>query len=444
MKAPHIIPSVAWALLVLPVLASAQSAPTSSEAVGGTPSISGALATAGQLTYSLSVSGSAITGYNGVNGVSDSINVAGNAAYVSASERHPTSFIYSGGYLFGTNGQPSTAFQNFGVSQVLSTRKWTFVASDIISFLPSTPAYGLAGVPGVGDYGSTPVAITQQATGAALTNYGQRINNLTSGSASYRLDQRNDIDLSGSYNFQHYLDGNGGFTGTNGNLLTNNGGINNNVLTAGAQFNHHLTAATTVGAIYSYSHSTYPSPYQLSFSSNAVLASVQHIFSPRLSFNASAGPQWTTGSNALLFPSRVSVTAQVSLLYTAGRNNYTLGYNRSTSTGSGVVLGAEVGTLNLSGQRRFSPTWNGGVSAGYTRVNSLATVPSLATSIDSFTAGLQANHQIGEHFSAFGSYALQYQSVGQLAATDNAFNGVAHVISVGVTYVPRPIHLGRR
>ena len=77
-------------------------------------------------------------------------------------------------------------------------------------------------------------------------------------------------------------------------------------------------------------------------------------------------------------------------------------------------------------------------------MNSLATAPTLATSLDSFTTGVQASRRIGEHFSAFGSYALQYQSVGQLAATDNAFHGVAHVVSVGVTYAPRPIHLGRR
>ena len=113
MNAPHTSSYLAWGLLLLPSLLSAQSAPSAD--VGGTPSSSGALAVAGQLTYTLSASGSVVTGYNGVNGVSDSINIAGNAAYVSSSERHPTSFVYSGGYLFGNNGQPSTAYQNLGV-----------------------------------------------------------------------------------------------------------------------------------------------------------------------------------------------------------------------------------------------------------------------------------------------------------------------------------------
>lgn len=443
MKALHTLPHLAWSLLLLPTLLSAQSAP--SDTVGGTPSSSGAMTTADQLTYTLSVSNSVVTGYNGVNGVSDSVNVAGSAAYVSGSERHPTSFVYSGGYLFGNNGQPSTSFQNFGVSQVLNTRKWNFVVSDFISFLPSTPRYGLAGIPGVGDYGSAPISVNPQVSDVALTNYGQRITNSAIVSATYRISQRTDLELNGGYILQRFLDGNGGFNGTNGaNLLLNNGGINSNLLTGGGDLNHHLTAATTVGAVYSYSRASYPSPYNYSFQSNAVLGSYQHIISPRLSFSVSAGPQWTTGSNAVLFPNRLGVTANASLVYAAGRNNYSLGYSRGTNTGSGVLLGAVVDSLTFTGQRRFSPSWNGGFFAGYGHVSSLAKDPLLATSFNSFTAGVQANRRIGEHFSAFGSYALQYQAVGQLVATDNAFNGVAHVISFGVTYAPRPIHLGRR
>lgn len=442
MKPLHALSHLAWSVLLLPTLLPAQNAQTGG--VGGTPSSAGAVTTADQLTYTLSASNSVITGYNGVNGVSDSINIAGNAAYVSGSERHPTSFVYSGGYLFGNNGQPSTSFQNFGVSQVLNTRKWTFVVSDIVSFLPSTPRYGLAGIPGVGDYGSVPVSTTQQIGDVALTNYGQRISNSATGSATYRFSNRTDIDLTGGYSLQRFLDGNGGFTGTNGNLLNNNGGINNNLLFASGQLNHHLTAATTVGAAYTYSKASYPSPYSFSYQSNAVLGVYQHTFSPRLSFNVSAGPQWTTGSNATLFPSRLGISASANLLYTAGRNNYSLSYSRGTNTGSGVLLGSVTDFLTFSGQRHFSENWNGGFFAGYGRARTLSNDPAYYTSTNSFTAGLQANRRIGEHFSAFGSYAVQYQSVGRLIATDNAFDGVAHVLSFGVTYAPRPIHLGRR
>lgn len=441
MKPLHALSSLSFGLL-LPALLHAQGAATAN--VGGTPGANGSVAPADQLTYTVTLSNSVIVGYNNTNGVSDSVNIAGNAAYVSGSERHPTSFIYSGGYLFGNSGQPSTSFQNFGVSQVLNTRKWTFVVGDVVGFLPSTPRYGLSGVPGVGDYGSAPVGSGLATGEAVLTNYGQRVSNNASASATYNFSPRTMLDLYGSYNLLRFLDGSGGFAGNNGLLLNNNGGINNNLLAAGAQLSHRLTGATTVGGAYNYSRVTYPSPYNFSFTSHAVLGTYQHTFGPRLSMSASAGPQWSEGSNSQFFPSRLGIAANFSTTYVAGRTNYAVTYSRSTNTGSGVVLGAVTDYASLNGQRRFSEVWTGGFLLGYGHSHTLSNVQTLFTNTNSFNAGLQANRRLGEHWSAFGSYAMQYQAVGQLNATDNAFNGVAHVLSFGVTYAPRPIHIGRR
>lgn len=446
MKPLLTLPHIAWSLLLLPVLAPAQGVPStagssapSTVAGGGGGGITSA---ADVLTYNISASNSIITGYSGANGFSDSVNIAGNASYVSGSERHPTSFVYSGGYLFGNSGQPSSTFQNIGVSQVLNTRTWTFVVSDVFSFLPSTPRYGLAGIPGVGDTGSLPIATGQLSNDAVLTNYGQRVSNSASGSASYRFSARTNVDLFAGYTLQRFLNGASAST-----ALVNNGfgtGINNNSLSAGAQLNHRLTAATTIGGAYTYSHSSYPSPYNFSFTSNALLATYQHTFSPKLAMQASVGPQWTSGSDSRLVPTRLGVAAGLNVTYVAGRTNYGIGYNRGTNAGSGVLLGATTDYVNFSGQRRFTERWAGGAFLGFGRAQSLSNDPALYSSTNSFTAGLQANRSIGEHFSAFSSYAMQYQTVSRLIATNNAFDGVAHIISFGVTYTPRPIHLGRR
>lgn len=416
-------------LILLPSAGTLCAQSGASAAYGGAQSANGPIAASDMLTYSVTASNSVIVGYSGNNGTSDSVNISGNAGYVSGSERHPTSFVYSGGYLFGNNGQPSSSFQNFGVSQVLNTRKWNFVLSDVVSYLPATPRFGLAGIPGVGDTGSLPIATGQQAGDALLTNYGQRITNTASGSAAYRLTARTSINAFAGYTNQHFF---------------SNLGINNNLVNAGAQLTHNLSAATLVGGGYTYTHSTYPTLSDLSFTSNSVVAIYQHTFGPRLSLQASAGPQWTSGSNSTVFPSRVSVAANLGLSYQSGLNNYSLNYGRGTSTGSGVVLGAVTDYVSFAGQRRFSQNWNAGVFGSYGHAQSLSNDPALYTLSNSFTAGLQATRRLGEHFSAYGSYALQYQTVGQLLATTNAFNGTAHVISLGVTYAPRPIHLGRR
>lgn len=381
------------------------------------------------LSYSFSASNSLIFGYNGVNGASDSVNISGSAGYVSGSERHPLSFVYSGGYLFGNNGQPSSSFQNLGISQVLNTRKFTFLVSDLVSYLPVAPRFGISGVPGVGDIGTSPIGTGIVPGDALLTNFGRRITNTAIGGATVRLTGRDSIRSSVSYTKQHFLDGNG---------------IENNQLIAGGELDHAFTQATTVGVGYTYARAIYPQT-DLSFVSQSLVGIFQHSFSARFNVFASLGPQWTHGSNTTIIPSSTSISIGAGANYLRRRHSYTAGYTHGTSTGSGVLYGALTNTFNLSAQRRFSENWTGGLFGSYASARTLADPSSaLYTSASSVAAGVQASRRLGEHWSAFGSYAAQYQTVGQVLVTDNAFNGTANVISFGVTYAPRPIRLGRR
>ena len=389
----------------------------------------GAGGSADLLSYSLSVSDSLIFGYNGVNGASDSVNVSGSAGYVSGSERHPLSFVYSGGYLFGNNGQPSSSFQNLGISQVLNTRNWTFMVSDLVSYLPVAPRFGISGVPGVGDIGTAPIGTGIVPGDALLTNFGRRITNTAIGGVTVRLTGRDSIRSSVSYTKQHFLDGDG---------------IENNQFIVGGELDHAFTQATTVGAGYTYAQALYPQR-DLSFISQSVVGIFQHSFSPRLNVFASAGPQFTHGSNTALIPSSTNLSIGAGANYLRRRDSYTASYSHGTSTGSGVLYGALTNNFNLSAQRRFSPDWTGGLFASYATARTLAGQTSgLYTDASSVAAGVQASRRLGEHWSAYGSYAAQFQSVGQVLVTDNAFNGTANVISFGVTYSPRPIRLGRR
>lgn len=381
------------------------------------------------LHYSISASDSVVFGYNGADGTSDSFNISGSAGYVSSSERHPLSFVYGGGYLFGNNGQPSSSFQSLGISQLLNTRKWTFILSDVATYLPVSPRFGISGVPGVGDIGTQPIGTGIAPGDALLTNFGRRIANTVQGGASLRITGRTSMRNSASYNTQHFLDGNG---------------IENNSLTAGTELDHGFTNATTVGAGYTYGRAMYPQT-GLSFISQSVVGTFQHIFSPRFNVSASAGPQWTKGSNAALVPTRTGISIGFNANYLRRFDTFSASYTRGTSPGSGVLFGAVSDFFNLSTQHRFSENWSAGLFTSYGRGRSLVDQSSpLYTSSSSVAAGLQASRRLGDHFSAFGSYAAEYQTVSQVQATNNAFNGTANVLSFGVSYAPRPIRLGRR
>ena len=381
------------------------------------------------LTYSLSASESLIFGYNGVDGPSDSFNISGSAGYVSGSERHPLSFVYSGGYFFGNNGQPSSSFQNLGISQVLNTRKWTFLLSDLVSYLPVAPRFGLSGVPGVGDIGISPIGTGIIPGDALLTNFGRRITNTAIGGATVRLTGRDSVRSSVSYTKQHFLDGNG---------------IENDQLIAGGELDHAFTQATTVGAGYTYALATYPQS-NVSFTSQSVVGIFQHSFSAHFNVFASLGPQWTHGSDSTLIPSSTNLSIAAGGSYFRRHDTYTASYSHGTSTGSGVLYGALTNNFTGAAQRRFSDNWTGGLFASYGSARTLADQSSgLYTSTSSVAGGVQGSRRLGEHWSVYGSYAAEYQTVSQLLVTDNAFNGVANVISFGVTYAPKPIRLTRR
>jgi hypothetical protein len=390
---------------------------------------SGANSSADMLNYSVSASESLIFGYNGVSGPSSSFNISGNAGYVSGSERHPLSFVYSGGYSFGNNNQPSASFQTLGVSQVLTTRRWTFLATDVVSYLPVSSLYGLAGIPGVGDIGTAPIGTGVVPGDALLTNFGRRITNTVLGGATVQLSAHDSLRNSASYTKQHFLDGNG---------------IENDQFTAGSELDHTFSQSTTAGVGYTYARSMYPQN-NFSFVSQSLVGIYQYRFNPRFNIFASAGPQWTHGSNTTLVPSGLGVSIGAGATYLLGRNTFSANFNHGTSTGSGVLAGALTNNLGVNAQHTFSDRWSGGLFASFGTAKTLAAVSSgLYTNATSVAVGVQTNRRFGQHWSVFGSYAAQYQDVGQLLLADNAFSGTAHVISFGVTYSPRPIHLGRR
>lgn len=408
----------------------------------------------GELDYTLGVAGSYLNGYNGNRGSSEFTTLSGTAAYVSPSETHPLSFLYSGGYLVSSNSnQPSSTYQNLGISQVLRTKKWTFVAADFISYLPGSPVYGASGLPGLGDIGTPPIATGGVPVNSILTNYGTRFTNTVSGSAGRQITARASLDGSVSYGTLKFL---------------GSPGLDSHQFSAAVGPSYRINPRNTIGANYSYGKFLYPGqnltgqifPGQVlpgqnpgqnfSFTSQSVNVSFEHVFTRRLSLVASAGPQFIKGSPATLIPSRLDAAVSIGLSYTAALSRVSLGYSRGTVNGSGVFPGAVGDNLNVTVGRTFSRNWDGAVLANYGRSSGLGYGYALGvantrnSSISSVYGGVQASRRLGRLFSAYGSYNLQKQIINGSAPAVNAFNGFAQILSIGLTFTPRPIHLGHR
>jgi len=411
----------------------AQASPTVAPAITSPGTVPGAqmFHTSGEFNYSLTASESYISGYQG-SGSGASTNLSGQATYVSNSETHPTSLLYSGGYFFG-NGSDinSSSYQSLGVSQILRARRWRLGVSDVITYLPSSPLYSVSGVPFSGDVGTSPISTGQVPTQSILTNYGEQVSNTVSGSVSRDLTGKAFIEGYTAYTVQRFLQT----------------GLNNNDLLASGSLGHRFSVRDSVAASYTYGQYSFAQSVagiqDFQFVSHGVSANYSHAFSRKLAIELSAGPQWISSNTPSVLPDRVLFTSAVSLSYTGERTRASAGYSRSPNIGSGVLLGALSDNVNFSMQHVFSRDWSGGLTANYGRASGLAALPGENIITDSFYGGVQANRRISENFTAFASYSVATQSAGSQAVSRNAFDGTAHIVTVGITFSPHTRHVGR-
>ena len=394
----------------------------------------------GSLNYSVSASESVIFGYNGQNGgyggTATTTNLSGNVAYLSASERHPFSMVYSGGYFISTGGQPSAFYQNLALSQVYKTKVWDFVVSDLFSYLPATATVGLSGVPGVGDLGVDPVGGAYGSVQGILTRNGPRVNNSVSATATRNLTASTSLSFTGFGYFQTFLGDSIDSAGTSV------AGIDSRSEGGSVALNHRLNAISSVGTSYTYATSSFTGS-QFNFTSQQVSLLYNRQLSRKLSFIGSVGPQWTGSSDPLYGGTSVSLATSVGLAYSGKITSASVNYSRGTSSGFGVFQGAHTDSVGVIAHRGIGRNWSASVSADYARSASLPSSFSQPYTTQTEVAGVQASRSLTRKLSFFTSYTLQRQTTSGTNITPFTFIGHSQVISAGITFSPSSTRLDR-
>ena len=389
----------------------------------------------GELNYSLSATDSLLFGYYTSGGAADSIGLSGTASFVSDSVEYPTSFVYEGGYYFGNGGIPSQFFQNFAISQVVNRRKWNATVEDSVSYLPNAPAFGLGGIPGLGDIGTLPVTTPGQTSGL-LTNYGTDLINTSSAGAGYRMTGKTSLNASGSYSMQRFVNNPAG---------VNQFGVNSNSAAGTVELNHTINVRNSFGVDGTYTRFLYPGT-GFSFNSESAMGVYQHGFTRSLTMTAEIGPEWTQSSRPAFVPDMTSVAANISAVYTRERSSASVSFFRGTNSGSGVLLGAVSNDASFTASHDFTRQWNGSFTTNFDKSTGLEIYSAQRVSINALTLGVQARRRIGREWSAFGAYSLEYQNLNSPPSLNqyavNAFSGTSSIISLGITYSPKPLHLG--
>ena len=387
----------------------------------------------GSFNYSLNASELVSTGFYN-SGTVYSTNFSGDAAYLSGSISHPFSAIYSGGYLIANSGQPNSSYQSLALSQGYATKNWNFQLQDAVSYLPESPVTGLSGIPGVGDLGINPIPIGTDAGIGILTDYGPRVSNTVTGSASRIIGARISAQVSAYEDIQRFV-GNFSAEGVNNSGVGGTGGLS-----------YHLDARSAITANYNYSTFDYQgTPY--SFTTQTETLDYARKWSRRFATDVYVGPQHISSTDSASGQPSTQIAAGASASYTGRTAFYTLAYSRGVNNGSGVVEGAFSDNIVAAAHRQFGRKWSASGSVGYSRSTSLPALNLVAFSSETVSTGAQLVRAVGRRLSAYASYTIENQSATTGATSalvpQNAFNGFYQTFGIGISYSPGSLFLNK-
>jgi hypothetical protein len=391
-------------------------------------------------TFQWAASGSELiqTGFYAGGGTTSSLNLSGNAEYISKSSTHPFSMLYGGGVLLQTSSGSSNQFyQNFTISQGLVKSGWALGVSDSVSFLPQSPTTGLSGVPGTGDLGLQPAPDPNVPPQTVLTYYGKRLSNSANGSIERQINPRTSVSGSGNYGILRFI----------GEGSGNSAGLDTTNISGQVGLNRRFSPRSSGSVSGYYSDYSY-NGNQSSFHSSGANLVFSRQMSKTLTMSLSAGPQFVSGFQAYpvegttvstAVPSSVNVAVNASLGYTRGPISGLLAYSRGVNGGSGVQTGAFSDNVTVGAQHTYRRDWSVGLTGTFTRTTGLPTVGSTET----VYGGFQVSRRLSPALSLFAGYTGIHQSTAASLAGTNAFSGFSQSGSIGVTYSPRSTRLGQ-
>jgi len=377
----------------------------------------------GNLNFSASLTEGIRTGYYGTGGPAYLTSVSGNAGYLSNSTRNPFRLTFSGGYSYVTTGKQSSPFVNLTLSQTLASRNWTLMLNNAFRYLPEAPTTGLSGLANLGDLGQ-PIPVTGGLD--ILTPYSQRVINTSSVDVDRKLTGSTDLTGTGSYSFQRFLDPS--ILGNDYNQVAGQFGVK-----------HRLDALSSFTVSYDFTRFSY---INVNFSFISQGGSLQYTrqWTRRFNTDVSAGPQVHSSSNTALGGSSLTFASNLSATYLLERGSINATYVRGVQGGSGVTQGSSADTLRGDLTHRLGEYSNITFDATYARHHQLFVANSFAA--NTISGGVQASHTISPKFSVYASYIAQHQSARGSITNSGTFSGLNQTFSVGLTYSPRPIHLG--
>ena len=341
---------------------------------------------------------------------------SGEVDFSNGHHKTPFFLIYAGGYTWTFSGpsQYSTgSFQRLSVHQVMSGERWKASLGDDVSYRPEAPVTGFSGIPGTGE----PIGVPSPPPSQTILTLGTHaLNNLAFGELSRVLNPLTSVSVGVNYDSLFFPDGNG---------------LDTNYLSVQSELSRRISRRDSVFGEYIFARFSYPD-VNITTDAQVGMAGYEHTFSRRLHINLAAGPGWVTSSDSELIPPSTMVNANAGLDYQMRTGSVYVRYDRSTSGGSGYLLGQLSDIVDAGYSREFQRTFTAEVIGGYRRIQPL----NKSAIIQSAIGAVQGAWRLGGHLSGFANYTVVAQtSVGPLPA--NAVTGPLQTVSFGIAYMMR-------
>jgi hypothetical protein len=383
--------------------------------------------------------------------------VSGDASYANIRKRLPFSMHYGGGYGWAWAGPPSAGnvFQHMALSQGYVKRSWNLTASENVSYTFETPTTGFSGVPGTGEPigGSSSTTLPDQ---TILAQNTRTLDNNTTLEFGHKLSNSTSFNTVGTWGQLRFIDGNGQK-------------MNSKMANAGVT--SRLNAHNSVSVQYSYTHFVYGGNGSTTQTNNGQFGFIRQ-WSRKLTTTVAAGPTQVTSSEIL--DTGTSSVSDLTMLFLTASANYRLrhesaglSYSHGTTGGSGYMLGAKEDGVNGNYSQQFGRNTTAGITGSYMRSAALTTAEfTFACTINGITyiclaplnftpvtqakyGGVQVTRKLGRYFNVFANYTAVDQSSNLEITVPNTplnynihvLNGLNQVISFGIGYSAREIHL---
>jgi len=341
---------------------------------------------------------------------------SGEVDFRNGRRKTPFSLIYAGGYTWTLTGptQYSTGFfQRLSLHQLMLREKWRVSLSNDVSYRPEAPFTGFSGIPGTGEPIGTPSPPPSQ---TILTLGTHALDNLASGELTRIVSPVYSVSAGVNYDLLLFPDGNA---------------LNTNHLSAHSELARRIDRRSSVFGEYIFNRFSYPD-VNLTTNANVVMAGYEHTFSRRFHANLAGGPGWVTSSDNKVVPGSTMVNATAGLDYQMRTGSAFVRYDRSTSGGSGYLLGQLSDIVDGGYSRVFARTFTAEVIGGYRRIQPL----NKSEIIHAELGAVQGSWRFGGHLSGVATSTMVTQtSAGPLPS--NAVSGPLQTISFGVAYAMR-------